>query len=130
MPYRIRSATFSGLTAWPTNRPIHRATFSFSRSTPAMSTVRTSGVLTAPGTTTVTPILYRARSKRSTSETPRRPYLLALYAACHGRATIPAAEETFTIWPPLRALIIAGTKLSMTWMGPIRLMSTTERHCS
>ena len=38
----------------------------------------TSGVLTAPGTTTETPMLCRARSKRSTSDNPRRPYLLAL----------------------------------------------------
>ena len=55
-----------------------------------------SGVCTAPGQTSETPMPCRARSKRSTSETPRRPNLLALYAACHGIPMIPAAEETLT----------------------------------
>lgn len=39
---------------------------------------------------------------------------------------MPAAEDTLTRCPPRRAVIIGGTKVSMTWMGPIRLMSTSD----
>ena len=74
-PRRIRSATCSGETACPANRPIQRATFGWSRSTPAICTVCTSGVFTAPGTTTDTPMRCRARSKRSTSDSAAQAVL-------------------------------------------------------
>ena len=78
VPPMIAAATCSGVTAWPANRSTHWTTFGWSRSTPAISTDRTSGVCTAPGTTTETPMPCRARSNRSTSDSPRNPYLLAL----------------------------------------------------
>src|SRR3954464_3031497 len=49
--------------------------------TPAISTVLTRPVSTAPGQTRLTRIPWRRRSKRSTSETPRRPNLVALRGA-------------------------------------------------
>ena len=77
-PAKIFSAAFSGDMAWPPKRSTQRLTCGWSRSTPAISTVSTSGVFTAPGTTTDTPMRSRARSKRSTSDSPRSPNLLAL----------------------------------------------------
>jgi len=77
-PAKIFSAAFSGDTAWRLKRSTQRLTLGSSRSTPAISTVSTSGVFTAPGTATDTPMRCLARSKRSTSDSPRNPYLLAL----------------------------------------------------
>ena len=45
---------------------------------PTVGPINPNGVVTAPGTTTDTPMRCLARSKRSTSESPRSPYLLAL----------------------------------------------------
>ena len=67
-----------------------------SPSPPAISTVWVRGVATPPGQTKLTPIRCWRRSKRSTSETPRSPNLLAEYAACQGMPMIPAAEDTLT----------------------------------
>ena len=87
-----------------------------------------SGVCTAPGTATDTPMRCLARSKRSTSDSPRNPYLLALYAACQGSGTSPAAEDTLTRRPPSPAATMGGTNVSMTWIGPIRLIATILVH--
>jgi alkylhydroperoxidase family enzyme len=58
--------------------PVAGLAWNASRLTPAMSTASTIGVFTAPGHTSVTPIRWRRRSKRSTSEMPRSPYFVAL----------------------------------------------------
>ncbi|SLJ82609.1 Uncharacterised protein [Mycobacteroides abscessus subsp. abscessus] len=77
-PRTIDAAAASGVTAWRRNSFIPFCTASASRSTPAISTRFTIGVRIAPGHTRLTPIRCRRRSKRSTSETPRRPNLPAL----------------------------------------------------
>src|SRR5256714_224803 len=130
MPSMIFAAAISGVTALLRKRAVKRWMVGLLRSTPAISIVLTRPVSTAPGHTRLTPMSWRRRSKRRTSEIPRRPNFAALYGACHGRPNIPAAEDTFTTWPPRPALIIAGTKDSSTWIGPIRLTSTTRRHWS
>ena len=126
-PRIMASAAFSGLTACFSNPLTALTTRGSVRSTPTMSTVPTSGVATAPGHTSVTPMSCAARSKRRTSLTPRRPNFAALYGACSGRPNRPAAELTLTTCPPRPASIIAGTNACMTWMGPMRSTSTVRR---
>ncbi len=40
---------------------------------------------------------------------------------------MPAADDTFTRWPPRPASTIGGTSVSITWIGPIRLTSIRRR---
>ncbi len=77
-PLMIEDAAFSGVTAMVWNRSTSFLISGSSRLRPTISTVSTSGVETPPGHTRETPIPWRRRSKRSTSEMPRSPNLLAL----------------------------------------------------
>src|SRR5215213_2721416 len=95
-PHRIAAAAFSGVPARFRKRACSLPNRGLVLSTPALLTVSVRPVSTPPGHTRLTPMRCWARSKRSTSETPRRPNLLAEYAACHGIPMIPAADDTLT----------------------------------
>src|SRR5205807_347365 len=87
------------------------------------------GVSTGPGETSVVRTPVRARSWRSTSCMPRRPYLLAAYAVEPEYATWSDTEPIVTRCPVPRCTR-CGTNARATRNGPVRLTAMVRWNSS